>query len=125
MVDTPYGFGAIQRNLDRLEKWLDGNLMKFNNRECKVLHLGRNNCRHSYMLEDNCLESFAEEDLGVLMDAKLNGHTSNVPLWQRMPPASRVLHEECCQQVREVITKSGVLCPVLGYQLKKDRNLLE
>lgn len=68
MVDTPYGFGAIQRNLDRLEKWLDGNLMKFNNRECKVLHLGRNNCRHSYMLEDNCLESFAEEDLGVLIE---------------------------------------------------------
>ena len=37
------------------------NLMKFNKEKCQVLHLGRNNHMHQYMLETNSLESsFAE-----------------------------------------------------------------
>lgn len=59
---THHVFGAIQRNLGRLEKWLDGNLMKFNKRDCKFLHLGRNNGRDT--LGDNCVEGFVQEDLG-------------------------------------------------------------
>ncbi|KAK4817776.1 hypothetical protein QYF61_026999 [Mycteria americana] len=99
----------VKRNVGRLKKWLGGNLMKFNKRECKVLHLGRKNCRHLYTLGDNCLESFAEEDPGVLMDTKLNVSQQRTQgilchkasLWQRTPPASRALHEEeCCQQVK-------------------------
>ena len=36
--------------------------------------------------------------------------------------ATRVLQEEVLS--REVITESGVSCPVLGHQLKKDVDLL-
>ena len=44
VADAPEGCAAVQRDLNRLEKWADRNLMKFN--KCKVLHLGRDNSRH-------------------------------------------------------------------------------
>jgi len=42
-IDMPEGLDAIQRNLDRLEKWACVNLMKFSKAKCKVLHPGRGN----------------------------------------------------------------------------------
>jgi len=63
----------IQNDLDKLEKWFEGNRMKFNKDKCKVLHLGLNNQFHTYRMGSNCLErSMAERDLGVIVDHKLN-----------------------------------------------------
>ncbi|GAB0210319.1 mitochondrial enolase superfamily member 1 [Grus japonensis] len=65
-VDMLEGWDAIQRDLDKLEKL-------FNKGKCQVLHLGRNNPKHQYMLGADQLESsFAEKALGVLVDTKLN-----------------------------------------------------
>ncbi|GAB0179195.1 sodium leak channel non-selective protein-like [Grus japonensis] len=41
MADTAEGHAAIQRDLNRLEKWDDRNLMQFSEGKCKVLHLGK------------------------------------------------------------------------------------
>ncbi|PKU47068.1 hypothetical protein llap_2617 [Limosa lapponica baueri] len=47
--------------------------MKFKIGKCKVLHLGRNNPQHQYVLGTDQLEnSFAEKDLGILVDIKLH-----------------------------------------------------
>uniref|UniRef100_M3XLH7 Reverse transcriptase domain-containing protein n=1 Tax=Latimeria chalumnae TaxID=7897 RepID=M3XLH7_LATCH len=80
VLDGDSACDELQKDLDTLQTWAVKWQMKFNVGKCKVLHLGVNNPKRLYHLNDQKLESADnEKDLGIIIDDKLKfSHHSNM-----------------------------------------------
>ncbi|GAB0195026.1 cAMP-dependent protein kinase inhibitor alpha [Grus japonensis] len=126
MVNTLEGRAAIQRDLDRLERWARANRMKFNKAKCKVLHVGQRDPKHNYRLDGEWIESSPEEkDLGVLIDEKLNMNQQCVLTSQKANCILGCIKRGVTSRLRKVILPLQYCIQLWGPQYKKDMDLLE
>ena len=125
-VDTPEERHAIQRDLDKLERWACVNLMRSSKAKCKVLRTGQGNPRYQYRLRDEGIESSPTEKLDMSRQCVVTSHKAHCILG--------CIKRSVASRSREVILSlySALVRPHLescvqlwSPQHRKDMELLE
>ena len=80
-VNGPQDVEPLQSDLDKVNKWSEKWLLKFNENKCTVMHFGATNNNYSYFLGDTLLSpSDLEKDLGIHLtpDLRFKTHINKV-----------------------------------------------